>query len=118
MTEAEERAHGSAEQNDVIAVVDGFGEGVLVGVEDGEDAGEEGVRRGGFEVAVEFEEFGEEREDEGEGDLDGVVNGYISQQCLVRVTYEIEEEGYHEYSEDLFPLRRRDWRCCCHVESV
>ena len=75
LTEAEERAHRSAEEDDVIAVVDGFGEGVLVGVEDGEDAGEQGGAGGGFEVAVEFEEFGEEWEDEGEGDLDGVVNG-------------------------------------------
>jgi hypothetical protein len=78
LTEAEERAHRSAEKDDVIAVVDGFGEGVLVGIEDGEDAGEECVRRGGFEVAVEFEEFGEEREDEGEGDLDCVVNGFVA----------------------------------------
>jgi hypothetical protein len=75
LAEGEERAHGAAEQDDVVAVVDGAGEGVFVGVEGGEDAGEESVGGGDLEVAVEFEEFGEEGEDEGEGDLGNVREG-------------------------------------------
>jgi hypothetical protein len=75
LAEGEERAHCAAEEDDVVAVVDGAGEGVFVGVEGGEDAGEEGVGGGDFEVAVEFEEFGEEGEDEGEGDLVNVREG-------------------------------------------
>ena len=72
LEEGEERAEGAAEEHDVVAVVYGFCEGVFVRVEGGEGAGEEGGRGGGvrgFVVAVEFEELGEEREDEREGDL-------------------------------------------------
>ena len=69
MAEGEEGAQSAAEEDDVVAVVDGFGEGVLIRIEGVEDSGKEGVGPGVFEVAVEFEEFGEEGEDEGEGDL-------------------------------------------------
>ena len=40
LAEREEGSHRSTEQNDVVAVVDGFGEAVLVGVQAVEDARE------------------------------------------------------------------------------
>lgn len=47
---------------------------MFVGVQADENAAQDGIAgrvggRGDFEVAVEFEEFGEEGQDEGEGDL-------------------------------------------------
>ena len=70
LAKGEEGAEGAAEEDDVVAVVYGDGEGGLVAVEGGEDAGEQrGLGGGEFAGAVEFEEGGEEREDEGEGDL-------------------------------------------------
>nr|POE65292.1 hypothetical protein CFP56_34959 [Quercus suber] len=69
LAQREERAEGSSQQHDVIAIVDRLLEAVLVGVQAIEDAGEDGVVIGRFEVAVELEELGEERENEGEGDL-------------------------------------------------
>lgn len=77
LAQREQGAEGSAEEDNVIAVVDGFGEGVFVGVEGCEDACEDGGvaagEGGGFEVAVEFEELGEEGEDECEGDLERLL---------------------------------------------
>lgn len=43
LEEGEERAQGSAEEDDVIAGLDGAGKGVFVGVEIVEDAVKEGV---------------------------------------------------------------------------
>lgn len=62
----EQGAEGSAEQNDVIAGVDRSGKGGLVGIQITQDVGEESLGMvvrgvgGGFDVAVEFEELGEE----------------------------------------------------------
>lgn len=39
LAEGEEGAEGAAEEDDVVAVVDGAGEGVFVGVEQGQDVG-------------------------------------------------------------------------------
>lgn len=72
LEEREKRAEGPAEEYDVIAVVDGLRERVLVGIEAGEDAREDGRRcvvLRGFVVAVELEELGEKGENEGEGYL-------------------------------------------------
>ena len=77
MEEGEEGAERAAEEDDVVAVVDWSCKGVFVRVEDVEDVAEEGdaaVGLVGFEVAVVFEEFGEEREDECEGYLVGGVS--------------------------------------------
>jgi len=41
LEEGEERAERSTQQYNVIAVVDGFGEGVFVGIEAGKNAREE-----------------------------------------------------------------------------
>lgn len=77
MAEGEERAESAAEEHNVVAVVDGFGERVLVGIQGGQDVGEEGGGGGGVGCAggilgaVELEQFGEKGEDEGEGDLGG-----------------------------------------------
>lgn len=43
LEEGVEGAEGAAEEDNVVAGVDGLGEGGLVGVEAAEDAGEEGV---------------------------------------------------------------------------
>ena len=68
----------------------------------------------GFEVAVEFEEFGEEGEDEGEGDLGGLSVGCASVVVILVGAYQVEEEGDEEYSQHLLPHLRRDWRRGCH----
>ena len=72
LQEGEERSEGPAEQHDVVAVVDGLGERVLVRIQTGEDPRQDGVGvggSGGLVVAVELEELGVQREDEGEGYL-------------------------------------------------
>lgn len=75
LEEGEEGAEGAAEEDNVVAGVDGAGKGGLVGVQVAEDVGEEGLGAvlggvgGGFDVAVELEEVGEQGQDEGEGDL-------------------------------------------------
>lgn len=99
MEEGEEGAEGAAEEDDVVAVVDGSCEGVFVGVQAGDDAAEGcwggGGGGGGFEVAVEFEELGEEGEDECEGDL-WEEGGVVSFGGLLSCGWETGEgEGGH-----------------------
>lgn len=70
----EERAHGAAQQHNVVARVDAAGKGGLVAVEAAEDLAQQRGRAmagqgRGLAVAVELEELGEERQDKGEGDL-------------------------------------------------
>ena len=72
MKKREQRPEGAAEEHNIIAVVDGLRERILVGIEASEDAGEDGRRRmvlRGFVIAVELEELGEERKNECEGYL-------------------------------------------------
>ena len=68
LAQGEEGAEGAAEEDDVVAVVDGAGEAVLVRVEEGEGVGEDCGRGGrgvrGVDRAIEFEQFGEEGQDE------------------------------------------------------
>nr|POE56785.1 hypothetical protein CFP56_33757 [Quercus suber] len=61
LAQGEERAEGSSEQHDVITVVDGLFEAVLVGVQAVEHAGKYSVVIGRFKVSIELEELGEER---------------------------------------------------------
>lgn len=68
LEEGEERAQRAAQEDDIIAGVDGLCERVLVRVQVVEDAVEEG-RRGGVPVEIEVEQGGEEGEDESEGNL-------------------------------------------------
>jgi hypothetical protein len=71
-----ENSEPRAPPSSTIAGVDGARKGGLVGIELAEDPRQEcvlgrGGRIGrGFGVAIEFEELGEEREDEGEGYLE------------------------------------------------
>lgn len=72
----EERAQGSAQKDYVMARIDGPRKGGLVAVQAAENLLEQSrrastERRGGFAVAVEFEEPGEKWEDKGEGGLRG-----------------------------------------------
>lgn len=72
MTEGEEGAEGSAENDDVIASIDRFSKGALVAMEDGEDIleGRRGAMGGaGIEIAIELKEFREKGEDKREGNL-------------------------------------------------
>lgn len=113
LEEGVERAEGAAKEDNVVAGVDGLGEGRLVGVEAAEDAGEEGVVGIGtsFGVAVELEELGEEGEDEGEGYLERERGGCVSvsQVCLLRVdwegetgwTYQVKQQGDEDDLEHL-----------------
>lgn len=75
MKKGEKRAESSSEKNYVIPVADGAREGLLVGIKSEKNAVEE---RGrvilGFHVAIEFEEFGKEGEDEGKRYLGKVSN--------------------------------------------
>ena len=75
MEEGKEGAEGTAKEDDVVAVAYGTRERTFVGVKTKEDAVEEGVAGliRGFEVAVEFKEFGIQGKDECEGDL-GLLN--------------------------------------------
>lgn len=61
LAEGEETAHGAAQQHDVVPRADGPREGILVGIEPGECAREEGRAVGGVDltVAVEFKKAGE-----------------------------------------------------------
>lgn len=75
LEEGEKRAQSTTEEDNIIARIDGSGEGRLVGIEVAQDMGEDslgvllGGIRGGFGVAVELEEPGEQRQDEGKGYL-------------------------------------------------
>ena len=74
-----ERAQGTPQKNNIIAIAYGAGEGLLVGIQAGKDAVKDSIlgrcRIGGFEVPVELEEFGEEWENEGKGYLGFVSEG-------------------------------------------
>lgn len=73
MEKGKERPQGTSQEDDVIAVADGAGEGLFVGIQASKDAVKDGVLRGrgtgGFKVPIELEEFREEGENEGKGYL-------------------------------------------------
>jgi hypothetical protein len=91
LQEGKQTAQGAAEEDDVIARVDGAGEGGFVGVEIGEDAREEGfglgrgALGGSFGVAVELEELGEQGENECEGELRELVSCEVRRLGVPRV---------------------------------
>ena len=67
MEEREERTEGAAEEDDIVPVVDWLREGVLVRIQARKDLVEDGGRGRvscGLIVAVEFDKFGVQREDE------------------------------------------------------
>jgi len=112
LADREEGAEGAAEEDGVVAGGDWARKRGFVAVQGGEDAREDGGRGAGgekgllgFEGAVEVDKFGEEGEDEGEGDLkgsDGLVVSWWVERGHGRETHEIEEEGDEEDAEDLF----------------
>lgn len=106
LEEREEGAQGTAEQDDVVARVDGAGKGILVGIEVVEDAIEKGIR-GGILGAVEGEERWEEREDEGEGDLGSheQLEGWRGSEVN---TYQIQQQRDHHDLQDLFTVGASD----------
>lgn len=129
LQETEEGAEGAAEEDDVVARVDGAGEGGLVAVEAGEDALEKGRglggvcgRGAGFAVTVELEELREEREDEGEGDLArGRGQFSATAKRAASFTYKVEEERDGNDSQNAFarlglecPGGGSCCYCCCH----
>ena len=71
-----------------------------------QDAGEQGVGFVGFEVAVEFEEFGEEGEDEGEGDLRFLLVPSIFMRWVGGLLYQIQQQRDEQHPQDLLALRR------------
>jgi len=84
LAQGEQGAQSSTQEHNIIAVVDWFCESILVCVQSAQDAAEDSVlgSRAGFEVAVEFQEFGEEREDEGEGYLRTVRQLGFQRSCV------------------------------------
>lgn len=73
LAEGEERSESAAEQDNVVARVDGLGKRVLVGIEAGEDLGEDRVGVARLVVAVKLDELGEQGQDEGEGYLERLL---------------------------------------------
>lgn len=79
----EERAHGPAQQDDIISSLNRPRERRLVAIEPAQDALEESRRaaldeRGGFIVAVELEERRKKRQDEGKRDLGSANSKSVS----------------------------------------